>query len=134
MLVSHLFEYILHLTRGTNVGLINELTPYYAFCWEVGNYLFFSEGNNVSLCIYSFCNLSDAEKIMSLPYQQALYESALVLLRKQIRGDVVIPDLVCGKISKLGKNFALTKWKDLGAKKILYHKAKLNKFFLVSLR
>jgi len=133
MLVSHLFEYILHLTKGTNTGLLNELVPFYTFCWEVGNYLFLSDGHNVSLCIYSFCNLSDAEKIMSLPYDQAIYEFTLVLLRKQIRGDVVIPDIVCGKVSKIGKNIALTKWKELGAKKILYHKTKLNKFFLISL-
>jgi len=132
MLVSQFFEYISFLTRGTEVG-IGELSWFYAFCWEVGNYIFLSEGNNMALCIYSFCNFSDAEKIISLPYNEAIREYSLILARKQIRGDVLIPDLVCGKISKIGKEIALKKWKDLGAKKILYHKAKLNKFFLVSL-
>jgi hypothetical protein len=133
VLISQFFEYVLHLTKETNVGLLNELVPFYTFCWEVGNYLFLSEGHNISLCIYSFCNLPDAEKVMSLPYEQAIYEYGLILSRKQIRGEVVVPNLVCGKLSKISKEVALKKWEALGAKKVLFHKAKLNKFFLISL-
>jgi len=133
MLISQLFEYILLLTKGSQVGLLGELAPFYAFCWEVGNYEFISEGHSIAICIYTFCNLEDAERVMSLPYDKAQYEYFLILVRKQIRGEVVIPTLVCGKISKTGKESMFKRWKESGAKKMLFHKAKLNKFFLISL-
>jgi len=134
MLFSHLLEY-LRLLTANNVGFPGNMTPYYAFCWEVGNYVFLSEGNDISICIYGFCNADDAERIMNLPYDEAVREYLLVLLRKQIRGEVVIPDIVCGKIENVVriKNFITGKWKELGAKKVLYHKAKINKFFLISI-
>ncbi len=129
MRISHLFEYVL-LLGGLNLehNFLN-----YAFSWEVGNYLFLSDGNDISLCIYSFCNLDDAERIISLPYDEATKEYYIVLARRQVRGEVVIPDLVCGKISSRAKNIAIEKWKSLGVKKILYHKSKLNKFYLTEL-
>ena len=135
MLISHLFEYIRHFTKDSKVSVPSLMMPFYAFCWEIGNYIFLSEGNNISICVYGFCNFDDAEKIMSLPYEDAVREYYLVLLRKQIRGEVVIPDIVCGNIVNAvrSKNFAVGKWKELGAKKVLYHKAKMNKFYQISI-
>jgi hypothetical protein len=130
MLLSHLLEYAVCLTHD-KTNQINLYAPFYAFCHEVGNYMFISDGDNMALCFYGFCNLEDAEKIMSLPYDQACVEYYMVLARKQVRGPVVVPDLVCGKVTPYGKTFALSRWRDMGVQKILFHKTKLSKFFLM---
>jgi len=128
MLLSHLFDLCFALCGKDNYWQVSEQCNMIAWAYETGNYLLISRNGGYMACFYAFCNYDDVERIMkSNDYMEGL----LVLARRQIRGDVIFPFLVCGKVDKIHKDMFKLHARALGAKRMIYYKSKLHKFYTV---
>jgi len=112
---------------GKDSWQVTEQCNLIAWAYEVKNYFIAAVNGQWVVAFYAFCNLDDAERIMKT---QSFLEGAKVLMRKQVRGDVIFPFLVCGNVLPIHKSFFMKNAKTLGAKKMIFFKTKRDKFYL----
>jgi len=128
MLLSQIFDLCFSLCGQDNYWQISEQCSMIAWAYERGNYLIASKNGEWAVCFYAFCNFDDAKKLIET---NDFLDGALVLMRRQIRGDVIFPFLVCGKIDMIYKDFFKKHAKALGAKAMVYYKTRLKKFYMM---
>lgn len=125
MLLSHLYSYAVVLC-GNNAWQVDAFYPLMAWSYETGNYAICALNGQWVMCFYTFCNISDIEYIGN-DYNKYVE----VLLRKQVKGDVIIPYFVCGKIYLRYKDWFKSFLRDKKVKKILFYKSKIRKFYIM---
>lgn len=123
MLLSHLYNYAFVLCADKS-WMIDQLYPIIAWSFENGCYIVSAIDGQWAMCFYVFCNMDDIKNI------DDYYDYLKVVNRKQLKGEVCIPYLVCGKIIPEYLSLFKTIMKKKGVKKIFYYKTKTAKFYV----
>jgi len=71
------------------------------------------------------------EEAKKLATSDNFLDGALILMRKQLRGEVIFPFLICGKIDAVYKDYFKSHMKSLGAKAIVFYKTKRKRFYFM---
>jgi len=130
---SHLFQ----ISRANQTIFSTYLTlnaqetkevSFFGGFYKGGNYMIASRNGQWAACFYAFCNMEEAKKLAT---SDNFLDGALILMRRQLRGDVIFPFLICGKIDAVYKDYFKSHMKSLGAKAIVFYKTKRKRFYFM---
>lgn len=117
-------------TRAIDESSLWQLDRHYplmAWSYENGCWACICKNNKWTIAFWTYCNEKEANRIVETQ-DYMLYLT--VMLRKQLRGDVMLLYLLIGNPDITDRKVLKDIMKMTDTKKILYHKTKTSRFYL----